>query len=187
MATSTESLTDGERALLLSAAAAFQRKGYYSGLEPEKVVRWFLLTGMHPSVVADPEGHRLRVEPDKNGLLYAKWNRPKKKGVGAATAVPLGDPTEFAWAAPFLATLLPRRSAKTYNRLVRDVGLAAGIWGAVTPRGLRHTFLTQLARDSGDPAEVIRQGNVSPIEAIRYCRGAARDRDVELVKRRSWK
>ena len=183
MANSTESLTDAERSALLVASGRFNRPGYYDGLSPARVVRWFLATGMHPTVLADPCGHRLRIEPDRNGLTYAKWNRPKKRGPAAATGVPLGT-DEARWAAEFVASLLPPRSSKTFNRLVRDVGSAAGISGAVTPRTLRHTFLTQLARDSGDPSVVIRLGNVSATEAIRYCRGAAQDRDLELMRRR---
>lgn len=74
-----------------------------------------------------------------------------------------------------------RRSEKTYNRLVQAVARAAGSRGSCTPRTLRHTFLSQLARRVRDPEVVVRLGNVSPKEAIRYCRGAARDRDAEVV------
>ncbi len=183
MASTTEALTDAELVALREAARMWvPPAGYYAGLRPELVVRWLLSTGMNPSVLADPEGRRLRLEVEGRGLLYAKWNRPKKRGIEAATAVPLGkSDVVTGWAQEIVASLLPRRSEKTYNRLVQDVARAAGIRGSCTPRTLRHTFLSQLARRVRDPEVVVRLGNVSPKEAIRYCRGAARDRDAEVV------
>lgn len=109
-------------------------------------------------------------------------NRPKRTGPGASTGVPL-HPTDADWAGEFIQSLTPTRSERTYLRLVR-VGVAARIVGPVTPRSLRHTFLTQVARDTNDPSMVLRLGNVSPTVAIQYVRGAAQDRDVEYIKRR---
>lgn len=186
MASSTESLTDAERDALVAASLRFTpRPGYYEGLGSALLVRWLLATGMHPCVLADPERHRLRLERERNGLVYAKWDRPKKRGPDAATAVPLGPESDVEWARDLLASLLPPRSERTYLRLIRDIGKEAGISGAVTPRTLRHTYLTQLARDALDPSTVVRLGNVSPKVAIQYVRGAAQDRDVELVRRRA--
>jgi integrase len=66
---------------------------------------------------------------------------------------------------------------------VDEVAKAAGITGRVSMRTLRHTYLTQLARKALDPAVVVQLGNVSPREAIRYTKGAAMDRDVEVFER----
>ncbi len=185
MASSTESLTDAELDALVATAREFKPEpGHYEGTDPFRLVRWLLATGMHPCVLADPEGRRVRVETDANGLTYARWNRPKKVGIASATEAILGsDGDECAWAREFVLSLFPPRSEQTYLRLVRELGRAAGIRGTVTPRTLRHTYLTLLARRTGDPSEVIRFGNVSPRVAIQYVRGASKDRDVELARR----
>ncbi len=170
---STEPLTKKEIAQLLEALPEFKpREGYYEKLDPEKVVRFFLATGVHPSVLADPVRAGLEVE----GHRYVTWRRPKTKRM---MRVPIG-PEEAKWIQEFVEAL-PLRTEKTYNRLVQDVGVAAGLKG-MTPRTLRHTFLRLLADRTRDIDDVMRFGGCSLKIAVGYVRTTDSERDRPILE-----
>ncbi|MDG6912862.1 MAG: hypothetical protein JRN35_07260 [Nitrososphaerota archaeon] len=173
MASSTEPLTKKELAQLLEALPNFKpREGYYENLDPQRVVRFFLVTGAHPSVLADPVKAGLEVE----GRRYVTWKRPKTKRV---MRVPIG-PEEASWVADFVRSL-PIRHERTYNRLVQDVGKTAGLKG-MTPRTLRHTFLRLLADKTRDIDDVMRFGGCSLKVAVGYVRTTDSERDKPLLE-----
>jgi len=174
MVKSTEPLTRKELGQLLGALPKFQpREGYYEKLDPQKVVRFFLATGVHPSVLADPVRAGLEVE----GRRYVTWKRPKTKRM---MRVPIG-PEEAQWIQEFVEAL-PIRTEKTYNRLVQDVGAAAGLKG-MTPRTLRHTFLRLLADRTRDIDDVMRFGGCSLKVAVGYVRTTDSERDRPLLEK----
>jgi len=93
-------------------------------------------------------------------------------------ACPIG-PEEAPWVADFVRTL-PIRHERTYNRLVQDVGKAAGLKG-MTPRTLRHTFLRLLADKTRDIDDVMRFGGCSLKVAVGYVRTTDSERDKPLL------
>ena len=173
MAKSTEPLTRKELSHLLDALPTFQpREGYYEGLDPARVVQFFLNTGAHPSVLADPARSGLEVEAKR----YVTWKRPKTKRV---MRVPIG-PELVPWMTEFIQAL-PVRSEKTYNRLVQEVGNHAGVPGT-TPRTLRHTFLRLLADKTRDIDDVMRFGGCSLKVAVGYARTTDSERDQPILE-----
>ena len=173
MVKSTEPLTKKELGQLLEALPNFKpREGYYENLDPVKVVHFFLATGAHPSVLADPVKAGLEVE----GRRYVAWKRPK---TGRAMRVPIG-PDQTAWMGEFVRTL-PIRTEKTYNRLVQDVGRTVGLKG-MTPRTLRHTFLRLLADKTRDIDDVMRFGGCSLKVAVGYVRTTDSERDKPILE-----
>ena len=104
------------------------------------------------------------------------WKRPKTK---RAMRVPIG-PDQAAWMTEFVQTL-PVRTEKTYNRLVQDVGKAAGLKG-MTPRTLRHTFLRLLADKTRDIDDVMRFGGCSLKVAVGYVRTTDSERDKPILE-----
>jgi integrase len=173
MVNSTSPLTRAELGKLLTALPTFRPKeGYYEALDAEKVIRFFLATGVHPTVLADPAKAELRMD----GPRYVTWRRPKTDRV---MRVPIG-PDDAPWIGGFLADL-PRRTEKTYNRLVQDMGTHAGLRG-MTPRTLRHTFLRLLADKTRDIDDVMRWGGCSLKVAVGYVRTTDSERDKVILE-----
>ena len=138
----------------------------YNNFDPARVVLWIARTGTHPCVLAFPGKHNLRVYETPAGLT-ASWDRPKKRGMNAATLVPLKDERVCSWAREFVAELyLSAPSLSTIHRAVRDVGRQAGV--VLSPRCLRHTFLRWVADRTRDPTAVMALGNVSGRVAMGY-------------------
>ena len=168
MVSSTAPLTREELTRLLASLDTFQpREGYYEHLDPVRVVRFMLMTRVHPEVVADREKSGLMMD----GPRHLTWRRPKTKRM---MRVPV-DPEIQPWVKEFVETL-PQRTRMTINRLVHDVGANAGM-PALTPRTLRHSFLRILADKTHDIDDVMRYGGCSLAVAVRYVRTADSERD----------
>jgi hypothetical protein len=73
------------------------------------------------------------------------------------------------------------RTTKFYLEMMTELGNAAGVPG-LSMRGLRHTFLMNIGRATGDVEQVKRLGNCSLRVAVMYTRGAVRDRDSYLYR-----
>ena len=168
MVSSTAPLTREELTRLLASLDTFQaREGYYEHLDPVRVVRFMLMTGVHPEVVADREKSGLMMD----GPRHLTWRRPKTKRM---MRVPV-DPEIQPWVKEFVDAL-PIRTRMTINRLVHDVGAHAGM-PELTPRTLRHTFLRILADKTHDIDDVMRYGGCSLAVAVGYVRTADSERD----------
>lgn len=168
MVSSTAPLTREELRRLLGSLDTFQPKeGYYENLDPVRVVRFMLMTGVHPEVVADREKSGLMMD----GPRHLTWRRPKTKRM---MRVPV-DPEIQPWVKEFVDAL-PQRTRMTINRLVHDVGAHAGM-PKLAPRTLRHSFLRILADKTHDIDDVMRYGGCSLAVAVRYVRTADSARD----------
>lgn len=143
-----EPLTLVEQAVLLEAAHAYGTfKDGETGAEVlmERVVLFFLDTGIHPSVLADP--HRELRAVDDRGRLYIQWYRPKKKGGKALTRI-LASSRLRPWVVEFVAQ--PRPKYRQFYNLM--LGTLADYIAAkqgnhhglahrnLSPLALRHTF-----------------------------------------------
>lgn len=103
--------------------------------EARRVILFLRYTGMHVSVLAHPQHYNLRVE---EGEIV--WNRPKKNGKTAHTAIPKSQNLDYD-VEEFIEDLHRRkrkRTRKYFYELVRKLGERAGISG-LSPMSLRHT------------------------------------------------
>lgn len=163
MADSTHPLLTAERERLLAylpkVGAGLGPPGWFEGLDPAKVILFLYHTGAHPSVLRRAKTNGLRYDAATGKVL---WNRPKTKA-----EVPPTVPVSIRpWISEFIE-VQTGRSEKTYQRLVIAVGIAAGLPG-MTPRTLRHDFLTRVAEKTGDVREVMRLGACTLKVAMRY-------------------
>lgn len=146
MSSTTFALTKDERSALRRTASTFEAPpGYYEGMNPRQYVDFMLLTGCHPSVLADAVGHNLRISRDRADKWSVHWDRPKKRGAAAATMMSF-SPTEHPWVPAFVDSVkLEPRSTRQIQLFIGAIGKAAQIQGAVSPRTLRHTCAIMLA------------------------------------------
>lgn len=180
-AKSTEYLTDAQLARISAVAREWRHPTWGAELDPWGLFRILSLTGIHPDVLADPGGRRLRME-SVNGVTYLRWNRPKKKGVEAGVTFPLP-----AAEAPVIEAFVRqvRRAPYTRQHLwrrVRELGRAAGVEG-LGPRVLRHTAIEQDARRGSTMAELCARFGITPAVALQYQRGPSLDRDLAFLRR----
>ena len=170
MASTTEALGDEELARLRRAAVAYvPPEGYFRGMDPRGYIEFFLLTGAHPSVLADPAKHDLRTEDRPGGRLSVTWLRPKKTGMAARCEMQFG-PTE-RWMREFVdGVRASPRSDRQIGMLVRAVAASARIEGPVSPRTLRHTCGVLMLRRSRNPSVVKDLLNVSDRTLQHYLR-----------------
>lgn len=178
MATTVDPLTHEEQEALLAAAARFESRtgplpGHFTEFRAWEVIAFGIGTGMHPEVWWEPERHRLRIE-EASGGLWARWNRPKKRGIRAGCSVRLGDAgdPDIAWVRPFVARIIElRRTRKYWYWFVRSVWETTGLPGTCSPRTLRHTSGAIVAETTRDPYAVASHLNVSLSVGWDYVRG----------------
>ena len=140
-------------------------------LGPIRVIKFMLTTGVPPEVVADREKLGLMMD----GPKHLVWRRLKTKRV---KRVPI-TPEPVPWMTEFIE-LLPARSEKTYNRMVQEVGVHAGVPGA-TPRMLRHTILSHLSDKTRDIGDVMPFGGCSLKVAVGHMRTTDSERDKPIL------
>ena len=125
-----------------------------------KVFMLFRYTGCHASVLATKAAN-LHEEIDEEKDTIIVWNRPKKTGAAARTAILKHtrielDVTEYA------QCLYGRRS-KNYReyfyRLMRKLGIAAEI-PDVSPHSLRHSLAIELLNDGWSESTVAQLLNI---------------------------
>ena len=169
MASTTEALTDLELSALREAAAVFvPPPRYFRGMNARGYIEFFLRTGVHPSVLAHPTRHDLKVEY-RRGRMVVSWLRPKKKGLAARTDTVLEPEYEFL--KEFVAEVSKSPSSdRQITMFVSAIGKAAGISGTVSPRTLRHTCGVLMLRRSRNPAVVKEKLNVSDRTLQHYLR-----------------
>jgi len=126
-------------------------------LIPKQVVLFFYHTGIHPAGLRRAAKNGLRLDRGK-----VCWNRPK---TAKPIAVPIPRSMEV-WVPAFIRAQTGR-SEKTYQRIVEEAGVALGLPG-LTPRSLRHDYLTRVAETTGDIREVQRLGGTTMATAIGY-------------------
>jgi len=177
-APTAEGLGDADQERLLRAAPGFRSPdGWFADMDPYGITLLFLRVGVHPIVPARAVEHRLRIELRDDGLPRAVWDRPKKKGVSAWTSVEL-EPSDLEWANPTIEWVRANpRSTVTYRRFFHQLGEFAGCTHPCSPRVMRHTFATNLAREVRDPEIIMRKLNCSLRTAAMYLKGASYDRD----------
>lgn len=186
--TSTHLLKEEQSALLRTAKTYRHPNGHYQGMEVYRTIQFFLATGAHPSVLADPQAHDLQTYVDDEGVLRVRWLRPKKRGMKALTHPAIGDPKDpqNSWVPAFVEGLHKKTWTRlTYHRMVRDVGRAAGVQGEVSPRTLRHTWFMNSLRQTRDPEVVQEWGNVSPATLLVYLRELKKEKTAEWAKSHS--
>jgi hypothetical protein len=169
------SLGDEALGRVREAARTFSHPGWYEGIDAGHLVEFLVLSGAHPSVLADPVGHGLRAEARK-AHLHVLWDRPKKRGIAAAMDLPLvrlGTP-EAEWIPSFIESVRARPYTTVYlNRLLREIGEKAGV--PISARTLRHTCGVRVGRKTRDIATVLRWLNCSKANAAEYLRVATSD------------
>jgi hypothetical protein len=173
---------DGEEeAVLRRVAASWRSPTWMPDLDVHTWADVVLLTGVHLAVQADPAGHRYRLE-HVDGIDYLLWNRPKNH---AAIAFPLNAaPEALARVRSWLDWLYDRRySTRNFQRMIGDLGAAAGIPGLPFLR-LRHTAIERFARKPGvSMSRLCQLFGITPQIAMMYQTGPQRDRDLQDVPR----
>ena len=94
--------------------------------EARRVILIFRYTGMHVSVLAEPNKYDLRIE---DGEII--WDRPKKKGKVAYTSIPISNHLDFD-VNEFITDLKKRKkrgSRQYFYDIVKECGEKAGISG----------------------------------------------------------
>jgi integrase len=181
-ATYTDLEPEAQQKLIDTAKMFRPIKSRGFGIDPYAALLWFLKTGMHPTVLRDPDKHKLEViippEDDPEPWPLVRWSRPKKEGIEARTYIRL-ETSDRAWVGTFYEWLKTNpRSPETYRRLFLDLGLTAGV-GVVTTRTLRHTFITNMFARGYNIAEVMLKANINERQAIVYARKHARATDTK--------
>lgn len=153
-----------EQAVLIEAARAyglFRDGATGAEVSMERVVLFFLDTGVHPSVLSAPR-RELRIVDDR-GRTYLQWNRPKKKGGKALTRI-LVSRRLRPWVAEFVAQPRPKYR-QFYNlmlsaladRVSANGGHFHGLARAnLSPIALRHTFAVNRLNE-GMSEEMVQQ------------------------------
>ena len=173
-----------EMDLVREAARNFRHEGWYENLRALPLVEFLYLTGAHPIVLAQPVRFNLRSKVE-GSYLHVLWERPKKSGIAASMDLPVArEASETAnWIPAFISAVVARPySTVVSNRLLREVGVAAGV--PLSARRLRHTCGVRIARKSRDIATVCAWLNCSKSVAADYLRiGSATDpRMLELAE-----
>ena len=148
-------LTRNEQKILLKTAKdageyRYDAKGHETGLPVNayRSILFMLRTGCHPDVLARPDKYDLRVEKDHDGDLIIRWNRPKKTGRDAFTAVPAASDIK-GWVEEFVVQDKPR-FRQFYNAMLRSMSRriknpSRGLVSSnLAPQALRHSFAVNL-------------------------------------------
>lgn len=188
MARADEFLTDEERTRLLDAARTWRDPSAEEGprtwmpeLDLVRCLQLILLTGVQPGVLADPLGHRLRIEIIDEEP-YFRYARTKKRGAVADTSFPLLE-EQLVWIAPTVQSLIRHPyTVRHWHRVVSEIGRAAGIHG-VAYYSLRHTAIELDSRRGSDVAQICKRFNISWATAQTYLKGPSVDRDREFRER----
>lgn len=150
--------------------------------DPKKILLLLRYTGMHSSVLANPNKYNLHVE-DRNIV----WNRTKKKGKEAHTDVRISKHIDFD-IQEFIDDWKQRKRKRTrfyIHSLVRRIGDEAGIKG-VSPMSLRHTFgVSLLDLDTSVPF-VQQKLNCTPKMLETYLKYSKKRSDDQWDKLKDW-
>ena len=149
--------------------------------EARKVVLFLRFTGMHVSVLAEPDKYNLRIEDDE-----IKWDRPKKKGKVAYTSIPISKHLDFD-IDDFIDDLSGRKrkgSRQYFYELVKGLSEKAGITD-VSPMSLRHTIGVDMLNKGFDRFDVKQTLNCSDKVLQTYLKHSTRTRK-EKFKRLGW-
>ena len=149
--------------------------------EARKVVLFLRFTGMHVSVLAEPNKYNLKVEDDE-----IKWDRPKKKGKVAFTSIPISKQLNFE-IDDFIKDLRNRQrrgSRQYFYELIREIGEKAGI-SNVSPMSLRHTIGVDMLNRGFDRYDVKQTLNCSDKVLQTYLKHSSWTRK-EKFKRFGW-
>ena len=116
-------------------------------------------TGMHVSVLAEPEDHKLRVQ-DEDDVRCIAWVRTKKDPIEGHVSIPIASEITFDVAAYIEERKKRSRrkyqsSRQYYHALIKRVGRAAGM-PDISPMTFRHTMAVDLL-EQGAPEILVMQ------------------------------
>jgi integrase len=149
--------------------------------EARKVVLFLRFTGMHVSVLAEPDKYNLRIEDDE-----IKWDRPKKTGKIAFTSIPISKNLDFD-IEEYIQDLRMRKRKKSrqyFYDLVKTLGEKAGL-SNVSPMSFRHTIGVDMLNRGFDRYDVKQTLNCSDRVLSTYLKHSSRTRK-EKFKRLGW-
>lgn len=175
-----EPLSDEDQDLILRKAREI---GTYFGVDVERTVLMLMETGIHISVLARPEDHRVRFFINNKGHPEMRWYRPKKKGADADTRVILSPRTK-EWAEEYMLGKRPRYT-EFYWRMLKELGENAGMKD-LSQMTFRHTFAVNMLR-RGVPESTIKDIlNCSEKTLRRYVRYREETIDDVLIEKMGW-
>lgn len=184
MSEEKEPLTDEEFDRILQAAIRRDgRDNNQKAGEREKIVLILRYTGMHVSILVDPEKYNLHIEDG----LFIVWNRTKKEGKEAHTLIPINKTYITFNVEKFINDLKKRRrknSRQYFYNLVKDVGERAGIKN-LSPMSLRHTFAVSLL-DLGCSDAFVRQNLNCSRKILETYTKYSKNRSKDVWKRIGW-
>lgn len=118
----------------------------------QALVMFFLSTGAHPCVLADPSTYALSITPD-----FYSYLRPK-------SFAPVSHPWSKLMTKTLAWTEIRRSlgaSIQWYAQETARIGEAAGVPDRVAPNRLRHDMFTNLARLGYDPFTIMHRAGTS--------------------------
>jgi hypothetical protein len=181
-AETTRHLSDEEYGRALDAARSFHHPTWFPDLDAAQVIEFVYLTGAHPAVLAQAQGHQLRAAVETDGVLHVRWTRPKKRGMAGEMDLPVAAASDPAavWIPDLVAQLRARPyTTQHLSTLLRLVGAEAGV--PLSFRALRHTCGVRIARESRDPSAVVAWLNCSLEVATRHYLRLASSRDPRFL------
>ena len=149
--------------------------------EHEAVILTLRWTGMHISVLAEPEKYQLRVEDDE-----IRWNRTKKKEREAYTSIPISknitfNLNEFIWE---LKRRERKRSRQYFYDLIKRVGKEAK-QPKISQMSFRHTLAVDLL-DAGCSDQFVQQTLNCSAEVLKTYGKYSKERKKSVFERIDW-
>lgn len=141
MADTTHALSSRELEACRAALGRIETRKdeLYLAAHARSYFEFLLLSGCHPSVLADPAKSDLQVTREPTRYIVS-WIRPKKKGVAGLCRIPLTIGSSTRWVPTFVAVnRQDPPSARSLQRLIKAIAEEAHLVGTATPRTLRHT------------------------------------------------
>lgn len=187
MGVEKEPLTENEFNRILREATKLSNEG---NDEPRKILLMLRWTGMHVSVLSEPNKHNLHTETI-NGIRYIVWYRPKKTDKKARTQVAIHKSINFD-VDEYIEQLKRRRNATNRRKIsrryfyekIKELGERAGVPG-ISPMSLRHTFGVGLATQ-GYPREYIKQKMNCSDRVLQTYLQYSTCTEEELLKKKGW-
>lgn len=152
-----EALTKDQIKKVLAAAKEY---GEDYGINVYRLCMVFLYTGMHPWVLYNLKGSRLRRIGDS-----LQWIRPKKVTVCPIINIPIFHEIK-PWIDDFIYSDIPQFRCWIWE-VIKKVGLMAGI-PELSPMSFRHTFAVMLDDMGFTPAEIQKMLGCSLKTVMRY-------------------
>lgn len=150
------------------------------------IVRWFLRTGCHVSILSDPAKFRLRLDQgafDGQLALFPHWSRTKKDGSDALCGgFPLEQGDE-SWAPGFVTWVKDVRwTTRYYQDQIAELGRSAGLERPLSPMTFRHTFAVYFLLVTRDPWRLCQVLNITLKTAFNYLRLVPAESDRVFFK-----